>query len=76
MKHEFHGVLTNEGEGDNIDVEDCGQAKIGTIFEGDSPNLFVRIQSWVDRTSEDDEPVHVDFDNLVGKKLKITVEVI
>jgi hypothetical protein len=68
----------------DVDTEDAGMAKIGHIYSRagvDDPNagqLFVRIQSW----SEPNEltpladPTHPEFEQLVGKRVRVTIEVI
>lgn len=58
----------------DIDEEDGGRAKIAH-FTGDdkrdaAEGLFVKIQSW----SESGE--HVDFDAMIGKRVRVTVEVL
>ncbi len=56
------------GRGD-ISIEDGGMAQILEVSNDDS-DVFVRLQSW------NDDGKHTELDRLVGKKLKITVEVI
>jgi hypothetical protein len=55
-----------------VDVEDGGRAKIGTLYGPDDSQLFVRIQSWV----EEEDGVHGVFNDLEGKTLKVTIEVV
>jgi len=53
---------------DNIKSEDGGQALIYTISDDNEIGMFIKLQSW-DITKK-----HIDFNNLVGKKIKITIE--
>lgn len=56
---------------DGIDTEDGGCAKIVTIVDeaDDSEDgLYIRVISW----SKSKE--HPEFDKLIGKKVKITIE--
>lgn len=52
-------------------TEDGGMAK---IFEpddtGDATGMFVRVQSW------SDEANHEHFDQMLGKRVRITVEIL
>jgi hypothetical protein len=64
----FEGVLAVEAK------EDGGNALVTSLDafsphdKWDSPEMFVRIQSW-DETTE-----HRDLQKLVGKRLRITIE--
>ncbi len=53
-----------------VDKEDNGAALIGNMIEGVSQQMFVRVQSW-DRSREHDE-----IKKLVGKKVRVIVEVV
>jgi hypothetical protein len=57
-----------------IDVEDNGSAKILEVDNVDDPadgnSLFVRIQSY------DYEANHPVMDSLVGKRVRVTIEVL
>lgn len=60
-------------EAHHLKSEDSGHALLlndigGTELEGDS-SMFVRIQSW------DDTKEHPLLNSLVGKKIRITIEV-
>lgn len=59
-------------EHSDIETEDSGCAKILTVVfnEDDEENgMFVRIQSW------DDDKKHIDFNKMIGKKIKVTIEI-
>jgi hypothetical protein len=62
MKYELTGMM-------DISTEDGGCAKIGTIYT-ENGCFFVRVQSW------DEDKIHPEFSELVGKTLKVTIEVI
>jgi hypothetical protein len=66
MKKIFEGILENDR------VEDGGQAVLPNLNEGETPNngMFVRIQSW------DEELKHEEIQPFLGKKVKVTVEVV
>ncbi len=68
MKHEFEQTII---EGD-VTVEDSGCAVIVHI-DHDLPgrHLFVKLQSWDDMPN----PQHPELKDIVGKKVKITVEI-
>lgn len=56
-----------------LDVEDSGCAQIYSVVdlndcEGDG--MFVKIQSW------SDDGKHPEMDKLVGKRIRVTVEII
>ena len=53
-----------------IEKEDGGCAMIATISDDDETGVFIRVQSW------DDNKEHEDFKSLIGKKVRITIEVI
>lgn len=57
---------------DLIDTEDSGMAKIGSIYSPgeDEDPIFVRVQSW------DETKRHETFNRLVGKRVRVTVEVL
>jgi len=51
--------------------EDNGMARIGDfVIDRPVPNLWPNIISW------DDDSEHTDFKKIVGKRVKITLEVI
>lgn len=52
----------------DVDTEDGGRAKIIQIDGPDDTTLFVRIQSWSDAKA------HPDFDVLVGRNVRVTIE--
>jgi hypothetical protein len=57
----------------DVSEEDGGCAKILDIDDdgtGAEEGMFVRVQSW----SEEGE--HPDFDNLIGKRVRVTIEVL
>lgn len=55
-----------------IDTEDGGCAKIATVEEGNDieVGMFVRLQSW------DDCGEHETFNQIVGKTVRVTVEIL
>jgi hypothetical protein len=53
---------------DDVNTEDGGRAKIIQIDGPDDTTLFVRIQSWSDAKE------HPDFDALIGKSVRVTIE--
>ncbi len=56
---------------EEIDTEDSGQAKIFTCCQDEEDNgMYVRICSW------DENKIHSELDNFVGRKIKITIETI
>lgn len=63
-----------------VDVEDAGMAKIATLTpgEGDPSAMFVRLQSWDDPSErgQDGDPVHPTFDELLGRRVRVTVELL
>jgi len=56
---------------EDVDIEDSGRAKIALLCDEKAP-VGVRILSVL----EEDDAVHEVFDSLIGKKLRITIEVI
>lgn len=61
----------------HVDVEDSGHAKIfeaGTfttdsdVKPSEDGGMFVRIQSWSDESN------HTDFDQFIGKRIRVTIE--
>ena len=75
MSNDVSITLVDRLEPEQVDTEDGGQAKIAHGFimnTSVNPDIhfFVRLQSW------DETKQHVLFNSLVGKKLRITVEVI
>jgi hypothetical protein len=65
MKHTLVGKL------EDVVLEDGGRAKIGTLYS-ESGDIFLRVQSWVDEADGE----HKSFDDLQGKTLRVTIEVI
>lgn len=53
-----------------VDIEDGGRAKILSLDDNSEVGLFVRVQSW-DETKE-----HKDFNQLLGKRVRVTVEIL
>lgn len=56
----------------NPEYEDGGQALLGDVENVDpnDPHTFVRVQSW------DTAGLHTQLIRLIGKKIRVTVEVI
>lgn len=66
-------VIITEMKQEEIDIEDGGQALIFTATQDDEEDIdgmFVRVQSW------DETKKHKEMSQFIGKKIKITVEVI
>lgn len=64
-------IINTTLRGDEINTEDGGQAKIFTASPDDNENgLFINICSW------DENKEHTDFNKLIGKKIRITIETI
>lgn len=56
-----------------LDVEDSGCAKIYSVVDTDEEDLngiFVKVQSWYDNG------YHPEMDALVGKRIRVTVEIL
>jgi hypothetical protein len=64
MKREFETTISRS----DVDTEDGGRAKIIQIDGPEDTTLFVRIQSWSDAKE------HPDFDALIGKHVRVTIE--
>lgn len=60
-------IFDQQVEPADVKTEDSGQAKI-LEFDNDSNTLFVRVHSYAENKQ------HPDFDQLVGKRVRITVE--
>jgi hypothetical protein len=67
-KFTFEEVFDNKNA--MIEREDGGCAMIGTISDNADVGMFVRIQSW------DEGKEHKDFKSLLGKKIRVTIEVV
>lgn len=52
-----------------IKQEDGGMALIGEIHEENDSQMFVRVQSWAD------DKQHTDIAPFLGKRVRVTVEV-
>ena len=65
---DFSGKITPQ----HVDSEDGGKALICTFVDKpDEPaGLFVRVQSW------DESKEHTDFNKLIGRKVRVTVEIL
>ncbi len=58
---------------DYHDEEDGGRAQIYNVFDpndDDDDGMFIRIQTWADSGK------HPEMDKLVGKRIRVTVEII
>ena len=55
-----------------VESEDGGAARIYTISDDPEAEsgMFLRIQSW------DENKEHTDINNLIGKRIRVTVEVL
>lgn len=59
------------------DVEDGGQAMImefDRIEQGDDPHMFVRLQSWQDEVTRNDETSHPLLRSMIGRRIRIVIE--
>lgn len=84
-------ILEGEVKKENVEIEDGGCAVIvepdWNVTNGDS-NIFVRIQSWdesiydhpqFDKTDTREEKMqygHTSIRQLLGKKIRVTIEVV
>ena len=57
----------------DVITEDSGCAKYVEISDDRESGLFVRLHSWDD---SDGTPTHPDFDALIGKRVRVTIEVL
>lgn len=66
MKKTFEGMATD------VDVEDGGCAKIVYLdeSEGSEEGMFICLKSWTENG------IHTDLDKFIGKKIRVTVEVV
>ncbi len=62
----------DEKPGHLVSVEDSGCAKIIEVSDEREEGPFVRLQSW----SEQKPPQHPELDALLGKNIRVTVEVL
>lgn len=64
----------------DVSVEDGGRAKyvsLGCDALGlDQDGVFVRLHSWIEKADRFGEMNHKQFDAFIGKKVRVTVEVI
>jgi hypothetical protein len=60
-------VFEQNVEPGDVKVEDSGHAKIVEIGN-DRSDLFLRLQSWAD------DGKHGEFDQIIGTRIRITVE--
>lgn len=91
VKYIFEGIVPaergmNEDDSAELSIQDGGHAKIATI-SGNSPSMFVRVQSWEsmfvrvqswedERDAVSGEYTHADFNKMLGKRVRVTVEVV
>jgi hypothetical protein len=73
----FKKILT--GKVNDFDVQDSGMAVIQQFDSGFGNNegLFVRLQSWSETPNDAGKPFafcHADFEKLIGKKVRISIE--
>lgn len=83
----FEGKLTP----DTVDIEDSGLAMIAEPqwkVQGGDDSIFVRIQSWDETVNDDDNydakqnkveranGGHKSMNSLIGKNIRVTIEVI
>lgn len=57
---------------DEVEVEDGGMAKIVYVPHEEETGIAVTLTSY----EEEDEPQHEEINQLIGKKVKITIEVL
>lgn len=53
----------------DVDVQDGGLAKIVDVENGRYPRLWVQIKSW------DEDKLHPELKDIVGKTITITIEI-
>ena len=70
MNNKFIFEEKFDDENAMLSVEDSGCAMIGDVCDNEDSGMFIRIQSW-DETKE-----HKDFKSLIGKKIRVTIEVV
>lgn len=61
-------IFEQNVEPSDVKVEDSGQAKITEFSNADATGIFVRVQSWAENGK------HPDFDQMVGTRVRITIE--
>lgn len=69
---EDHPVMQLETDAAEVRYEDSGQAAIIEIYSPDYEGPFVRVQDY----SESDPPEHPYIDSLVGRRVRVTIEVL
>lgn len=68
-------VIEAQTTDEDISVEDGGCAKILFVAPTDGEDgIFARIQSWYE--NPDDPKAHQEINQLLGKRVRITIEVI
>lgn len=77
MKYTFVGDI----KPDDITVEDSGTVKYVAVTDSNDSvlvngNLFMMIHSTDDFCNLDETPNHEEFDKLIGKRVRVTLEVI
>lgn len=70
--------MTFEGVVDLESTEDSGQALVCGVTADDDieEGMFVRLQSWYDRMGGDPAPEHPELTSLIGKRVRVTIEVL
>lgn len=63
-------VIEGQIRPEQVDVEDGGMAMIGQPDEESLHPFFVKLQSW------DETKQHTTFKNFIGKRVRVTVEII
>lgn len=70
MKFTTEGLVQIDASEDGGQAKICQSFPITTLDSDEDNGMFITLQSW------DEDTVHTDLNLLVGKKVKITIEVI
>ena len=70
FKVKTEGVVNVESREDGGQALICETFKIDTTNSDDENGMFVILQSW------DEDTAHTDLNSLIGKKIRITIEVL
>jgi len=70
LKFKTEGKVKIDSREDGGQALICESMKIDTMNSDDENGMFVILQSW------DEDTVHTDLNSLIGKRVKITIEVL
>lgn len=73
-------VLEQTIPANSVEVEDGGMAKILNVTRGadgtmNEDGLYARLISYIDNDDPNVPLDHVDFDKLIGKTIRVTIEI-